>query len=162
MRRTLFRAVVVWLGFGALMVTQACSDDRTGARQTLNPTTPPKEPMMTTSEDDRPTRSSSRIRAPELAPVIHAGVRYEQLKAASSEGLPPGGYVVATEMASGKRLWTAKVYETVVDPNRETDVQMVHLRSLTLSPGGDYLLLEDEKSRRYRIGLQDGAVQSQP
>ncbi len=117
---------------------------------------------MTTSEDDRTTRSSSRIRAPEVAPVIHAGVRYEQLKAASSEGRPPGGFVVATEMASGKRLWTAKMYETIVDPKRETDVQIVYLRSLTLSPGGDFLLVEDEKSRRYRIGLQDGAVQTQP
>jgi len=61
-----------------------------------------------------------------------------QIKAPSSEGLPPAGYVIATDIASGKRMWTAKVYETTIDPNREMDVQLVFFRSLALGANGDF------------------------
>lgn len=118
--------------------------------------------IMTDASDGRPIRSSSRIRAPEVAPVVHQGIRYEQIKAPSSKGLPPGGYVSATEVATGKRVWLAKVYDTALDSNRETDVQIVFFKSLVLNQGGDALLIEDEKQRKYRVSLADGAVQSVP
>ena len=111
-----------------------------------------------TAAPDRPTRSSSRIRAPQVAPVVHQGVRFEALGAASVQGLPPGLYVAATEVASGKRLWTAKLLETVYDPRRETDVQNVFMRSLTLDPAGTALVAEDERGRRWRVELATGAV----
>lgn len=117
---------------------------------------------MTDASDDRPTRSSSRIRAPEIVPITHQGIRYEQLKSPSAEGLSPGGYVTATDMATGKRLWLAKVYETTIDPNRETDVQIVFFKSLALNREGDAVLIEDEKSRKYVVGLKDGKLRSQP
>ncbi len=113
---------------------------------------------MTTPPDGPPTRSSSRIRAPEVAPVVHDGIRYEQLKAPSSEGLAPGGYVTATAVASGERLWLATLYETTLDPNKETDVQIVFLRSLRLSSDGLSLLAEDEKGRKYEISTRSGDV----
>ena len=115
-----------------------------------------------TMSTDRPTRSSSRIRAPEVPAVEHAGVRYEQVKAPSSEGLPPGGYVAATEAATGKRRWTARVYETQVDPRREADVQMVFFRSLALAEEGKALVVEDERGRRFRVSTADGAVSAVP
>lgn len=125
----------------------------TGASE-LPPNLKTKESAM--SQDDRPTRSSSRVRAPEVAPVLHGGIRYEQLKAPSAEGLAPGGYLVATEVSGGKRLWTAKLYDIPIDPNREADVQIVFFRSLALV--GKTLVVEDEKSRRYEVSLEDGAV----
>lgn len=153
----------IMLGLAALMILYACTNDGAGEPQPVNPNISSKEYTMSpTADDDRPTRSSSRIRAPEVAAVVHAGVRYEQLKAPSSEGLPPGGYVIATDVASGKRVWTAKVYETAIDPNRETDVQIVFFRSLALSTTGDSLLVEDEKGRKYSVSVRDGAVQPQP
>lgn len=112
--------------------------------------------------NDRPTRSSSRMRAPEVPAIEHGGVRYEQLRAPSAEGLPPGGYVTATEIASGKRLWITRVYETAVNPNREVDVQMVFFRSMALSDAGDQLEISDEKSRTYLIELKDGTVRVRP
>lgn len=126
------------------------------------PTRHTEESPMNTPANDRPSRSSSRMRAPEVASVEHNGVRYTQLQAPSSEGLPPGGYVVATAIASGKRLWIARLYETAIDPRRETDVQIVFLRSMTLAPAGDALLITDEKNRNYAVQLSDGAVRNLP
>lgn len=109
-------------------------------------------------ETHSPELTTSRMRAPHVPPIEHAGVRYAQLQAPSSEGLPPGGYVVATEIASGKRLWIAQVFETRIDPNREADLQRVFFRSMVLSRSLDALEIEDEHGARYRIVLADGAV----
>lgn len=119
-----------------------------------------KDPAMTAN--DRPTRSSSRMRAPEVPAIEHEGVRYEQLRAPSAEGLSPGGYVTATEIASGKRLWITRVYEITIDPNREADVQMVFFRSMAISNDGNQLEITDERSRGYSIELKDGKVQTHP
>lgn len=108
--------------------------------------------------EDRPTRSSSRIRAPVVPAVVRDGVRYEQLMAPSSEGLPSGGYLVATEVASGQRRWIARVYETPIDPHREADVQRVFFRSLKLNQDGTALQVEDERSRRFSVSTADGKV----
>lgn len=118
-----------------------------------------QENIMTTEE--QPVRSSSRIAAPKVGPITYNGVRYEQLTAPSSEGLPPGGYVVATEIASGTRLKIIKVYDTVIDPNRESDVQNVFFKKMELDERGDALLIEDEKRRKYRIDLKSGEVQEE-
>jgi hypothetical protein len=111
-----------------------------------------------TTPTDRPTRSSSRVRAPQVTPVEHGGVRYEPVLAASSEGLAPGIYVKATETATGKRIWTACLHATAYDANREKDVQNVFLRSLVLDNGGASLAAEDERGRRWHIDLASGAV----
>lgn len=108
---------------------------------------------MNTSAGGPPSRSSSRIRAPEVAPVVHGGIRYEPLKAPSSEGLSPGIYLVATELGSGKRLWTTRLWETPIDPNRERDVQNVFLRSLKLDAAAGILDAEDERGRTARVSL---------
>lgn len=117
---------------------------------------------MTATPDDKPTRSSSRVRAPQVAPVVHGGVRYESLRAPSAEGLPAGVYVSATEVAGGKRLWTAQVWPISIDPRREADVQMVFVRQLALAPSGDRLLVEDERGRKATIELRTGAVHAAP
>lgn len=118
----------------------------------------PAEERTMTTPADRPPRSSSRIRAPQVAPLERSGVRYEPVSAASSEGLAPGIYVKATETATGKRLWTACLHTTVYDPNREKDVQNVFLRALAFDSGVSTLTAEDERGRRWRIELASGAV----
>ena len=125
------------------------------------PTAPDsKEASMSINE--RPPRSSSRMRSPEVPAIERAGIRYEQLRAPSSEGLAPGGYVTATEISSGKRLWLTRLYEIQLDPHRETDVQIVFLRSMTVSESGDSLQIVDEKGRAYILGMRDGVLQPTP
>jgi hypothetical protein len=102
--------------------------------------------------------SASRGRPPAVSPVVHDGVRYEQVKNLTAEGLPPGGYVVATEVDSGKRLWLSRLYESKVDPNIEPDVQWTFFKSMRLDAGEDALIVEDEKGRTYRVDLADGRV----
>lgn len=105
-----------------------------------------------------PSLSASRGPPPKVAPVVHAGVRYAQLIGALVEGLAPGGYVVATEVESGKQLWISRLYETRIDPNLETDVQVIFFKSMRLDAEHGVLAVEDERGRKYRVDLADGEV----
>lgn len=113
---------------------------------------------MTQSPNGPPSRSSSRGRAPAVSPIEHAGVRYEPLPAASSAGLPAGIYVIASDVKSGQRLWVTQVWQTVIDPNREVDVQNVFIRTLTLDENAGLLRIEDEKGRTAQVDIQDGKL----
>ncbi|HET6803834.1 MAG TPA: hypothetical protein VFH59_00135 [Frateuria sp.] len=113
---------------------------------------------MSSPFDQPPQVSGSRGRPPAVAPVVHDGVRYEQLKNLTAEGLPPGGYVVATDVASGKRLWTSRLYASTVDPNIEADVQWTFFKAMRLDAAQGVLVVEDEKGRIYRVDLADGRV----
>lgn len=104
-----------------------------------------------------PPRRMSRTRPPEVPPLVHAGVRYEQVMVPSREGLPHGGYVVATEVATGTRKWIRKVYDIALDPTRELDVQFYYFKTLSLERGGRALLVEDERGGRHRLELTPDA-----
>lgn len=82
-------------------------------------------------------------------PVVLGAIRYEVPHfAIEVGGKQNGGYVTATDVASGERLWTARIYETVYDPKRERDVQDVFITALD-DAGGGRLDIEDEEGRRY-------------
>jgi hypothetical protein len=81
--------------------------------------------------------------------VVLGAVRYEAPHyAIETGGKQNGGHVTATDVASGERLWTVRVYETDYDPQRERDVQDVFITSLA-DAGGGCLNIEDEEDRRY-------------
>lgn len=109
------------------------------------------------SDSGLPPRRASRGRPPTVPPIVHEGVRYEQMMNPTLEELPPGGYLKATDVASGQTLWKARVYETILDPTRETDVQIVFFRSMGLGKG-DTLLVENERGRKFEVALADGAA----
>ncbi len=121
-----------------------------------------QESNMSESAGGPPSRSSSRGRGPVVLPVDHAGVRYEPLTAASSEGLPAGVYIKATDVKSGQRLWTTRVWETTFDARREADVQNVLVRSLILDAAAGVLRVEDEKGRKAQVALSDGKARAMP
>ena len=113
---------------------------------------------MNSPLDRPPVVSASRGRPPAVSPVIHHGVRYEQLRNLTAEGLLPGGYVTATDVGSGKRLWISRLYESKVNPNVEADVQWIFFKSMRLDDAQGVLVVEDEKGRTYRVDLADGQV----
>jgi hypothetical protein len=112
---------------------------------------------------DRPYESTpqpraSRGRPAAVPPVIHEGVRYERLEQPAPEGLPPGGYVVATKVDSAERLWITCLYRSRTDPHIEADVQWTSIKSMRLDAALKTLVIEDGKGRLYRVDLSDGRV----
>ncbi len=82
-------------------------------------------------ENTMSQKSGSRIPAPRVAPVCSAGVRYEQVANGLRAGFEQmGGYLAAFDEASGKQLWTLKVYDNVRKADKEGDVQDVFFRSM--------------------------------
>jgi len=95
------------------------------------------------------SKSMKREGPDPVAPVIVGAIRYAAPHYATETGYPQnGGCVSATDVASGERLWTVRVYETVYDPQREQDVQDVFITALA-DAGGGRLSIEDEDGRRW-------------
>ena len=95
--------------------------------------------------------SASRIPSPAVPPVTSDGVRYEQVRNGLTAGFDQmGGYLAAYDAASGKALWTLKVYDNKRDPELEGDVQDVFFKSMTAQPDGT-LLIENERGKRFVV-----------
>jgi hypothetical protein len=114
-----------------------------------------------TSPDLSPRASR---RAPRrVEPVVHAGVRYEQV---FGKVLPEqddsGRWLAAYDVATDKLLWGVKVYDTPQIAELERDVQAVYFASLRLDEGGTGLLVSNERGRRFTIDLATHAVRELP
>lgn len=55
-----------------------------------------------------------------------------------------------------------KVYDVVLDPGVEADVQEIYFTSMELVPGQDELLIENEAGARYVVDLRSRAVRKAP
>ncbi len=96
--------------------------------------------------------SGKRVGPPAVPPVTIGGIRFEALHWTRERGLPQnGGYVAALEAATGKELWTARIYEIVYDPALESDVQDVFIRSMSRTLFGGRLKITDERGRRWLL-----------
>lgn len=97
------------------------------------------------------TKSGSRIPAPVVSPIIHDGVRYEQVPNGLLAGFEQmGGYLVAIDESKGSTLWTLKVYDNQRKPEKEGDVQDVFFKSMALQADGS-LLIENERGKKFRV-----------
>ena len=104
---------------------------------------------------------SAKRRAPQAKPVVHKGVRYEQMRDPRSQGFKqPGGIVAAIDVESGKQLWAVQVYSVTYEPNEERDAQEVYIEELRVDAKADALLVKDERGRRYTISLKDRSVKA--
>ncbi|MFT3734762.1 MAG: hypothetical protein QM776_07030 [Rhodocyclaceae bacterium] len=96
-------------------------------------------------------KSGSRIPAPQVQSITHAGIRYEQVKNGLLAGLDQmGGYLAAHDEASGAQLWVLKVYDNKRVPGKEGDVQDVFFKAMSLQPDGK-LLIENERGLRFMV-----------
>jgi hypothetical protein len=106
---------------------------------------------------------SAKRRAPTAKPVVHQGVRYEQLRRPDEHGFKQGGGVIgAVDVATGKLLWAVQLYETPFDPKEERDVQEVYVSQLKLDAKTGVLLAIDERKRQWRLRLSDRSVSLLP
>jgi len=102
---------------------------------------------------------SPKRRIPSVEPVEAGGIRYEVVRGARARGFAQnGGIVAATDIASGRELWTLEVYKTDYDAAEEADVQERFITAMRLSEDGTRILVDSENRKTYAIGLADGTV----
>lgn len=101
----------------------------------------------------------SRPPPPQVSPISHAGVRYEQVRNARALGGDQvTGYMAAVDEATGKQLWILKVYDNRPSPELEADVQLSYFKSMELQPGSDEIAVTNEAGRRFIVQLRERTV----
>lgn len=114
------------------------------------------EPTQT--KKDIPMESAKR-RAPAAQPVVHKGIRYEQLRRPMDQGFDQaGGVIVAIDAASGRQVWVTQLFKTDFDPKEEKDAQEVYVSQLVFDAKAGFLMATDERKRRWRINPVDGSA----
>jgi hypothetical protein len=139
-----------------ILLLAACTDEPESAHST-----------SASASTQRPDASAAVAEAPshkrsaplKVTPVEHRGIRYAVVRGAKGRGLPQnGGYIEATEIASGRPLWLVKVYEVVYDPDIEDDKREVYISRLRLDAARGRLLVENERDERFAVELDGSKV----
>lgn len=97
---------------------------------------------------------AKRTPPPKVEPVVYEGVRY---CAPNDNGRV--AYVEAYDASTGKKLWQKTIFENVIDPSKEEDVQWVFIKSIEIIKGD--LMIVDENENRYSLNLRTHEVKKQ-
>jgi hypothetical protein len=101
-----------------------------------------------------PLSLAKRLPPPNVKPVLSNGVEY------SAHGDGTHAWVAATEVATSKELWTAKVFSIHTHWWKgEEDNQWVYISDLKLEPNA--LLIKDERERCYSLDLNTRRVKQE-
>ena len=97
---------------------------------------------------------SSRPAPPQVLPIVHKGVRYEQdMESYNYGGNQPGGYLVAVDPATNERLWMLKVYEVTVHDAAGVSTPGRYFRIMHLVPERNEIEIENEVGGKYVVDL---------
>lgn len=106
---------------------------------------------------------SAKRRAPSAKPVLHLGIRYEQMRRPMEHGFTQsGGIIAAIDTATDKQLWAVQLYETTFNAAEERDAQEVYVSELKIDAKTKSLIATDERKRRWMITLADHSVSLMP
>ena len=94
---------------------------------------------------------AKRIPAPVIEPVVHEGVRYT---VPNDQGTV--GYVLASDVATGKELWRKAIFRICLCPCWEHDVQWVFIKQMRLE--GEHLILVTEEDKQYSLDVKTRRV----
>lgn len=154
MRRRVYASVSM-----ILLAAIGCSAEpppEVAAGSQTQPLPPEASGMKTTKENESMSDmpSPSRPSPPQVEPVVHGGVRYEQdMNSYSHGGTQPGGYLVAMDPATEERLWMLKVYEIPSQDAAGVTTPGRYFRAMRLVPGKDEIEIESEVGGKYLIDL---------
>jgi hypothetical protein len=127
------------------------------ATRAAAPATPASSDRAATSGPN-----ADRLPPPAVPPVVRDGVRYAQAPDGRAAGVPQvGGVLVASDAATGKRLWALAVYHAGIDPKMEADAQWVFFRSMAFD-GDGRLRIVDEAGRAFLVDVQQHTVSPAP
>ena len=102
--------------------------------------------------------SASRPAPPVVPPIEYQGVRYrEEMGSYSYGGDQSGGYLVALDALTGKRLWMIKVYQLQHQDAAIDDIG-IYFKSMRLLADRNSLEIENEAGARYLIDLEKRSV----
>jgi hypothetical protein len=119
-------------------------------------------PPTAIADEAVPSPRAKRAGPPSVAPVTIGEVKFAAIPWGKARGLGQnGGYVAALDPASGKELWTLRVYEVRYDPRLEGDLQDVFITSLAKSASGRELVVTDERGRTYLVDPATRSVRPQ-
>lgn len=99
--------------------------------------------------------TGSQPAAPEIEPIEHEGIRYEEDKVNSADGDQNGGYLAAFDLESGAKLWRLKVYEVANFTAHGVENIGIYFRSMQMLPDGDVIEVVNTAGTRYRVKLAD-------
>ena len=102
-----------------------------------------------------------RIAPKPVPPISHQGILYRIEEDEDARFGQSGGVIQAIDVENNQEIWMVRVYQIIWDPEMEKDVQEVYIREMLLDDTEQFLLITDERQRRYRVALADGAVQAQ-
>jgi hypothetical protein len=111
------------------------------------------------SSDGKAIMEKADREVPRPRPAIHDGIRYEAVRNARMRGFDQaGGIVVAIDEATGKDLWTLKVYDVIFEIGEERDAQDVFITRLRVDADGRRLKITDERKRVFLVDLATRTV----
>jgi hypothetical protein len=96
------------------------------------------------------TVNADRSSPPDVAAIIHNGIRYEQNLTYDETLEQLGGLLLVIDNETGKLITVIKVYENKRLPDIEGDVQDVFFTSMTLDSGGNLMII-NERGNRYLV-----------
>jgi hypothetical protein len=96
---------------------------------------------------------AKRVAPPELPSITHEGVSYSAVYVGVGRD-EPVCTVNAVDAKSGEQIWKTDLYHVRYDKFKETDVQDVWPRSMSID--GDDLRIENEKSQTFWLNLRTG------
>lgn len=138
-------------------MTGACQLAR--ADSAKPPTLPPESKSMSGLDLPKP----KRVGAPTVAPITVGELRFEVLRKTRSRGFDQnGGVIAAIDAASGKELWTLKVYVIDYIPKLETDVQDIFIVALEKTGDNATLIVKDERHRQFIVDIAARSAKPAP
>jgi hypothetical protein len=161
------------LGLAGLLLLTACGDSKpesapaaaSAPTQQAAPATGPAIDASSSAsavQTISPAGQADRLPPPDVAPVVRDGVRYSQATDGRELGLSQvSGVLVATQVDSGKRLWTLTVYGNPIDPKQEADVQWVFFKSMAFDPDGR-LRIVNEAGQAFLVDVQKQTASPAP
>ncbi len=104
-----------------------------------------------------------RAGPPDVKPVQIGTMRFEAVHWGRDRGMGQnGGMIAAVDVKTGKEQWVLKVYQIDYDPQEESDVQDIFIKSLEATPDGRHLLVKDERGRSFEVNITERRVRSLP
>lgn len=103
--------------------------------------------------------SSSQPSAPDVPPLEHAGVRYEQdLARQRRADAERGGWLLATDAKNGTRLWEVRLYANPYDPKSPAGSPVRWFRRMQLASDGGRIEIEDSIGARFEVDIKTAVV----